>query len=73
MKIAYGDLIGGVSGDMFVGALLDLGLEPHLLSETLIESMFAAIERHRDRVILDHILPTIRWRPPAREKQTALE
>ncbi len=26
MKIAYGDLIGGVSGDMFVGALLDLGL-----------------------------------------------
>lgn len=26
MKIAYGDLIGGVSGDMFVGALLDVGL-----------------------------------------------
>ena len=26
MRIAYGDLIGGLSGDMFVGALLDLGL-----------------------------------------------
>ncbi len=26
MKIAYGDLIGGMSGDMFVAALLDLGL-----------------------------------------------
>jgi len=26
MKIAHGDLIGGVSGDMFVAALLDLGL-----------------------------------------------
>ena len=26
MKIAYGDLIGGVSGDMFVAALLDVGL-----------------------------------------------
>lgn len=26
MKIVYGDLIGGVSGDMFVAALLDLGL-----------------------------------------------
>ncbi len=43
--------------------LLDLGLEPHLLSETLIESMFSAIERHKDRVILDHILPRDRWRP----------
>jgi UDP-sulfoquinovose synthase len=42
--------------------LLDLGLEPHLLSETLIESMFAAIERYKDRVILDHILPVTRWR-----------
>jgi len=26
MRIAYGDLIGGISGDMFVGALLDAGL-----------------------------------------------
>ena len=42
--------------------LLDLGLEPHLLSETLIESMFAAIERFKDRVIPDHILPVTRWR-----------
>ncbi|HYU92930.1 MAG TPA: NAD-dependent epimerase/dehydratase family protein [Actinomycetota bacterium] len=48
--------------------LLDLGLEPHLLSETLIESMFSAIERHKDRVILDHIMPSTRWRPSARER-----
>lgn len=26
MRIAYGELIGGISGDMFVAALLDLGL-----------------------------------------------
>jgi pyridinium-3,5-bisthiocarboxylic acid mononucleotide nickel chelatase len=26
VKIAYGDLIGGISGDMFVAAMLDLGL-----------------------------------------------
>ena len=42
--------------------LLDLGLEPHLLSETLIESMFATIERYKARVIFDHILPVTRWR-----------
>lgn len=42
--------------------LLDLGLKPHLLSETLIESMFSVIERHRGRLIPDHILPRTRWR-----------
>jgi UDP-sulfoquinovose synthase len=43
--------------------LIDLGLRPHLLSETLLESMFATIERYRDRVITDHILPRTTWRP----------
>jgi UDP-sulfoquinovose synthase len=42
--------------------LLDLGLQPHLLSETLIESMFTAIDRYKSRVIADHILPATRWR-----------
>jgi UDP-sulfoquinovose synthase len=44
-------------------ALLDLGLKPHYLSETLIESMFAKIEEHRDRVITTAIMPKTRWRP----------
>ena len=35
MKIAYGDLIGGVSGDMFVGALLDVGLPLERLKSEL--------------------------------------
>jgi UDP-sulfoquinovose synthase len=43
--------------------LLDLGLEPHFLSETLVESMFGVIEAHKDRVIADAILPRDRWRP----------
>jgi UDP-sulfoquinovose synthase len=47
-------------------ALLDLGLQPHLLSETLVESVFSVIERHRDRVITKAILPTTTWRGPAR-------
>ncbi|MGZ5300152.1 MAG: NAD-dependent dehydratase, partial [Actinomycetota bacterium] len=43
--------------------LLDLGLRPHLLSDALVGSMFVAIERHRNRVNLEHILPRDRWRP----------
>src|SRR4051812_37594568 len=42
--------------------LLDLGLQPHLLSETLVESMFDEIAKYRDRVIADHIMPSTRWR-----------
>ncbi len=42
--------------------LLDLGLKPHLLSETLIGSMFSTIERYKDRVIVDRIAPRTRWR-----------
>jgi UDP-sulfoquinovose synthase len=45
--------------------LLDLGLKPHLLSETLIEHVFDVIARHKGRVIADHIDPATRWRPPA--------
>jgi len=44
--------------------LLDLGLQPHLLSETIVEHIFETIERHRDRVITDHIMPSTTWRPP---------
>jgi uncharacterized protein (TIGR00299 family) protein len=35
MRIAYGDLIGGISGDMFVAALLDLGLSLEVLRREL--------------------------------------
>ena len=44
-------------------ALLDLGLKPHYLSETLVESMFSVIERHKDRVITSAIMPKTQWRP----------
>ena len=43
--------------------LLDLGLKPHTLSETLVESVFARIQEHKDRVIGDAIMPRTRWRP----------
>jgi UDP-sulfoquinovose synthase len=47
--------------------LLDLGLKPHTLSETLIESMFGVIERYRDRIMTDVIMPTTTWAPRTRE------
>ena len=42
--------------------LLDLGLVPHLLSETLIGSMFSIIERHKHRVLAEAMRPTVSWR-----------
>ena len=43
--------------------LRDLGLEPHYLGEELVHSVLGIVQRHRDRVIGDAILPTTQWRP----------
>ena len=43
--------------------LLDLGLQPHLLGEELVQSMLRTIERYRDRVIDRAIAPNTRWKP----------
>jgi UDP-sulfoquinovose synthase len=43
--------------------LLDLGLEPTLLGEELVESVIHAIERHKSRVIETAIDPQTRWNP----------
>ncbi len=51
-------------------ALLDLGLKPHYLSETLVESIFAKIEDHKDRVTTEAIMPKTRWRPAAQERES---
>src|SRR5919106_829781 len=43
--------------------LLDLGLEPTLLGEELVESIIHAIERHKGRVIETAIDPQTQWNP----------
>jgi UDP-sulfoquinovose synthase len=43
--------------------LLDLGLQPHLLGEELVQSMLKTIERHKDRVIERAIAPRTQWKP----------
>ncbi len=44
--------------------LTDLGLEPHLLSDTLIESLFEITKRYAHRVRAEALLPTVKWREP---------
>jgi UDP-sulfoquinovose synthase len=47
--------------------LVELGLEPHLLSDTLIDSLFGITKRYAHRVRLEALRPTIEWRKPASE------
>ncbi len=42
--------------------LVELGLQPHLLSDTLISSLFDVAERHKHRVDLAAMRPTVNWR-----------
>jgi UDP-sulfoquinovose synthase len=41
--------------------LLDLGLEPHMLSDVLIDSMLKEIREHAGRIKPNIILPRVRW------------
>ena len=43
--------------------LLDLGLEPTLLGEELVESMIHTIERYKENAIDSSIDPRTRWNP----------
>jgi UDP-sulfoquinovose synthase len=42
--------------------LHDLGLQPHYLSDTLLESVMQVVQRYRDRVKDALILPSVNWR-----------
>ena len=53
--------------------LLDLGLEPHLLTDDVIAGILDIIERHRDRVDVRAIAPTVQWRSSASTLTTAGE
>jgi UDP-sulfoquinovose synthase len=51
--------------------LLDLGLQPHRLSETLVESIIKTLGRYRDRIDPGLIMPKTRWRPAAPSASSA--
>jgi UDP-sulfoquinovose synthase len=44
--------------------LVELGLQPHLLSDTLLENLFDVVAAHKDRVDPVAMQPTVRWANP---------
>jgi UDP-sulfoquinovose synthase len=52
--------------------LLDLGLEPHYLSDSLLDSLLNIAVEYRDRVDVDHIMPQVDWRK-GRAKQRVMK
>jgi UDP-sulfoquinovose synthase len=44
--------------------LLALGLEPHYLSDTLVESMFEIVKQNADRIRPELLIPQAQWRSP---------
>jgi UDP-sulfoquinovose synthase len=49
--------------------LLDLGLQPHYLSESLLDSLMNITLKYRDRVDPTIILPQVNWREPRNDRR----
>lgn len=42
--------------------LLDLGLQPHYLSDSLLDSLLNFAMKYKDRVDMNQIMPKVSWR-----------
>ncbi len=51
--------------------LAALGLEPHLLSESLLDSLMNIAVRYRDRIDESQLLPRVNWRNPRNNRKRA--
>ncbi len=49
--------------------LADLGLHPHLLSDSLLDSLMNIAVRYRDRIDSSMFLPQVNWRQPKNERR----
>jgi len=49
--------------------LIDLGLQPHLLSDSLLDSLMNIALKYRDRIDPELILPQVNWRSPRNERR----
>lgn len=50
--------------------LVELGLEPHSLSESLLDSLINIAIRYKDRIDATQFVPTVNWRNARNEKRT---
>jgi UDP-sulfoquinovose synthase len=48
--------------------LIDLGLKPHLLSDSLLDSLMNIAIRYRDQIDTAMFLPQVDWRKPTNER-----
>jgi UDP-sulfoquinovose synthase len=53
--------------------LLDLGLDPHYLSDSLLDSLMNIAMRYRDRIDVSMFLPQVDWRKASNERRTVRE
>jgi UDP-sulfoquinovose synthase len=53
--------------------LIDLGLQPHLLSDSLLDSLVNIAIQYRDRVDASLMMPTVNWRQPKNERHLRVE
>jgi UDP-sulfoquinovose synthase len=53
--------------------LLDLGLQPHYLSDSLLDSLMNIAMRYRDRIDVSMFLPQVDWRKASNERRTVRE
>jgi UDP-sulfoquinovose synthase len=49
--------------------LIELGLEPHLLSDSLLDSLMNVALKYRDRIDAAVMLPQVNWRQPVNERR----
>lgn len=52
--------------------LIDLGLKPHLLSESLLDSLVNIAMQYRDRVDSSVLFPRVNWRESKNDRRTAV-
>ena len=53
--------------------LIDLGLQPHYLSESLLDSLMNIAIQYRDRIDTSLIMPRVNWRCPSNNRRTRPE